>query len=86
MPYLTNQLKRKLEDIVTQLVMTSLASAGELNYLFTRVALRYVNCNGESYQTYNDIVGALENCKAELYRRKIGMYEDTKIESNGDVF
>jgi hypothetical protein len=31
------------------------------------------------------VIGALENCKMELYRRKIAPYEDIKIEENGDV-
>lgn len=46
----------------------------------------YIKTKGESYQTYNDIMGALEGAKLELYRRKIGIYEDKKIEENGDVY
>lgn len=61
-------------------------TAGELNFLFTTYILSYLKSKGESYQTYNDIVGALENCKQELYRRKIAPYESEKINENGDVF
>ncbi len=46
----------------------------------------YLNYKGESYQTYNDIIGALENAKLEFFRRKISPYEDRKKESNGDIY
>ena len=41
---------------------------------------------GEKYQIYNDIIGALECCKQEFYRRKIEEYENLKVKENGDVF
>ena len=61
-------------------------TCGELNYVFTEIIKNYLEEKGQSYQTYNDIVGALECCKIELYRRKIGPYEDVKIQENGDVY
>ena len=61
-------------------------TAGELNYLFTRIAVEYLDMKGEGYQAFNDILGALEGCKLELYRRKVAPYEDVKIEENGDVY
>jgi len=57
-----------------------------LNYVFTQVITEYLDNNGESYQTINDIVGALECCKLELYRRIVAPYEDQKIKENGDVY
>jgi hypothetical protein len=35
---------------------------------------------------YNDVIGALECCKLELYRRMVAPYENTKIKENGDVY
>ena len=61
-------------------------TAGELNYLFTQTAVKYFEANGKSYQTFNDVIGALEGCKLELYRRLVAPYEDTKIGENGDVY
>ena len=80
MPYIREEIRSALghgEDART---------SGELNYCITCEVLKYLGIKGESYQTYNDIMGALECCKQELYRRKISKYEDTKIESNGDVY
>jgi hypothetical protein len=61
-------------------------TAGELNYAITKLAVEYLNTHGEKYQTYNDIVGAMECAKQELYRRKITDYEIRKSIDNGDVY
>ncbi len=60
--------------------------AGELNYIFTSVANEYLERMGKNYSHYNDVIGALECCKLEMYRRAIAPYEDTKIAENGDVY
>lgn len=60
-------------------------TAGDLNYLFTRLAHNYLKNKGLNYQHINDIIGALEGCKLELYRRVAANYEDEKIILNGDV-
>lgn len=81
MPYI------KKEDRLLLLTDEKLpATAGELNYVLTMYTKAYLLKHGESYQTYNDIIGALEGAKLELYRRKIAPYEDIKIEQNGDVW
>jgi hypothetical protein len=61
-------------------------NAGQLNYALTMVILGYLKDHGKSYQTCNDIVGALDNAKDEFRRRIQHPYEDTKIEANGDVY
>jgi hypothetical protein len=60
--------------------------AGELNYKFTQLIVNYAIDHGLSYETINDIVGALEGAKAEFYRRVVVPYEDKKITENGDVY
>lgn len=60
-------------------------NAGELNYMVTKLCHEYLVLHGERYQTYNDILGALEGAKLELYRRKLGPYEDKAIKKNGDL-
>lgn len=59
--------------------------AGELNYVITWLVGFIVDQKGEQYHRYNAIIGALECCKQELYRRHIGPYEDKAIERNGAV-
>jgi hypothetical protein len=60
-------------------------TAGELNYMFTFVIKNYLG-KEFNYQKINDVIGALEGCKLEFYRRVAAPYENTKIESNGDVY
>jgi hypothetical protein len=61
-------------------------TAGELNYMITQLCIRYMKLKGKSYQTINDIVGALEGAKLEFYRRVAAPYEDEKVKENGDVY
>ena len=78
MPYI------KLEDRKA-LIERRPKNAGELNYYMHILLEQYVEELGESYQTYNDIMGALEGVKQEFYRRKAAPYEDKKIAENGDI-
>ena len=77
MPYIEKRLRHP-DHVAT--------SSGELNFKLTSACLDYLDVMGTSYSTFNDILGALEGCKLELYRRQIASYEDQKIISNGDVF
>jgi hypothetical protein len=79
MPYIEKKRRGNLASFIA-------TNAGELNYRITMFIKGYIKQKGESYQTYNDIMGALEGAKLELYRRCISKYEDTKITNNGDVY
>ncbi len=58
---------------------------GELNFLITTMIKEYYRTKGICYQTFNDILGALEGAKLEAYRTEIGPYEDEKLKTNGPV-
>jgi hypothetical protein len=81
MPYIKkdnrDELSSKVRDPRT---------AGELNYLFTQMINSYLTENGVCYQSFNDIVGALEGAKLEVYRRLIAGYENQKVTENGDAY
>jgi len=59
---------------------------GNLNYTFTEIINQYIVEKKLSYQTINDIIGALEGAKLEFYARIVRPYEDQKIKENGDVY
>jgi hypothetical protein len=84
MPY----IKQEQRDALNTGLIDNLQinNAGELNYLFTRIAKRYLLTRGLNYQHINDIIGALEGAKLELYRRVTSPYEDIKIKENGDIY
>ena len=81
MPYIKEERRREFHR-----TLGAAQDVGELNYQITCLINKYMFVKGESYQTYNDIMGALEGAKLELYRRKIAPYEDKKCEENGDVY
>ncbi len=82
MPYVTDIDKCFFEVSLNRVPRNS----GGLNYQLTLVVLEYLHDNGLSYDTCNDIVGALDNCKDEFRRRVQHPYEDKKIKENGDVY
>ncbi len=86
MPYIQTAQKEYFTDLLKLLGKEAIASPGELNFLLTELLKQYMVTRTKNYQCYNDMVGALESCKLELYRRLIAPYEDEKIESNGDVY
>lgn len=70
-------------------------NVGELNFCLTQVVLRYeefqrrfapLDKSRRGYELFNDVIGALESAKMEIYRRLVAPYEDGKILENGDVF
>lgn len=59
---------------------------GELNRAITKLILKYLHDQKPRYSTINDIIGALECAKMELYRRVAIPYEDKKIQEHGDIY
>lgn len=80
MPYIKQERREELTDLPAP------ETPGELNYLLTVVCRNYLDAKLLSYQSINDVVGALEGAKLEFYRRVAAPYEDSKIKENGDVY
>lgn len=83
MPYVKESVRKQIEPCSGRRYAET---PGELNYQLTRLCFLYEQSHGYSYQTYNDIIGALEGAKLEMYRRRVAAYEDTKLNENGDVY
>jgi hypothetical protein len=86
MPYIQEKYREHLDKLGQQGISPDVQNAGELNYLFTNLINIYIKRRGMNYNSINDIVGALECSKLELYRRVAAPYEDKKIKENGDVY
>jgi hypothetical protein len=78
-PYIT-------QDRRTALVWDDKLSIGDVNFLITNQLQEYLEQEGLSYKTLNEIIGVLECAKQEFYRRVVVPYEDKKKEENGDVY
>lgn len=85
MPYIKQEDRNKFKATWDAVCVNPPSTPGELNYILTLIALEYLAIKGEKYQYYNDIIGALEGCKLEFYRRCVSIYEDEAIKKNGDV-
>ena len=81
MPYLREKQRRE------QLDSGGGADNGaELHYQFCRMADAYLHRFGLTYANINEVIGAIECAKLEIYRRVAAPYEDQKAVANGDVF
>ena len=81
MPYVSKEDRRWLDT--GTVVSCRHFSAGQLNYLITRLCLQQ---SPTSYAEYNEIIGVLESVKLEFYRRAVAPYEDLKRSLNGDMY
>ena len=86
MPYIEEIDREKFEKLELDRIAESIENAGQMNYVVTMLIKSYLERKGLCYQNLNDILGALEGAKLELYRRVAAPYEDEKVESNGDVY
>ncbi|HET8655002.1 MAG TPA: hypothetical protein VFL93_05775 [Longimicrobiaceae bacterium] len=80
MPYISQEARARLDDGGEP------ENAGELNYVLTRVADEYLVRKGLRYANLNEVVGALECAKLELYRRVAAPYEEEKMKEAGDLY
>jgi hypothetical protein len=61
--------------------------AGELNFAITVLVDTYLKDKGGlRYAHLNEVIGAMDCAKLELYRRVAAPYEDKKIAESGDVY
>lgn len=85
MPYILPVTREVLNDAGLDALTDLHMNEGDLNYTLTVLLHRYVDNNGLRYRTLNAVMGILESCKQEFYRRVVAPYEDLKIQENGDV-
>ncbi len=91
MPYIKEEDRKQIDEL-TDLATTpfmigwQLTSAGEINYIITQILRGYLDKKGVRYSNINEVIGAVECAKLEIYRRLAAPYEDRKIKENGDVY
>lgn len=81
MPYITPERREAI------LAGAKPQDPGELNYAITVLVDNYLKDKGEiRYAHLNEVIGAIDCAKLELYRRIAAPYEEKKIAENGDVY
>ena len=95
MPYIKKEYRKLIDPEIDALIAKlnheawadedfgNIQKTGVLNYIITKIALGIGFSS--RYGNMNDIIGAMECCKLELYRRFAIPYENKKILENGDV-
>ena len=88
MPYIPQNDRKKiaLVNLSDDNLIFTPENAGELNYVVTKFIDNYLEKNGVRYRYINEMIGALECCKLELYRRIASPYEDVVMRKNGDAY
>ena len=100
MPYIKPEERARfdcgIEELVTELVIDKYneetdrwvreLAPGNLNYVVSSIMAGVIKELGLSYTLVNNMIGALECAKTELYRRVLITYEAKKINENGDVY
>ena len=57
-----------------------------MNYTITKlIGEVYGPIEKLHYHSFNEIIGMLECCKMEFYRKQCAPYEDIKLKENGSV-
>ena len=85
MPYIKKDRRDFVESyVLADLKAVSLLSAGELNYVLTRIVDTWAK--PLTYDKIAAVDGVLSDVKSEFYRRVAVPYEDKKIRENGDVY
>ncbi len=87
MPYIAPNDRPAIDEKIAELIKYLQsrpveAQDGDLNYAVTSIIHQVYP---EKYFHYNRALGVLSAIQLELYRRKVGPYEDIKITENGDV-
>lgn len=95
MPYIDKNERKELDPYIRDMIAaikntTKLNNPndfknnlGRINYVFSRVLSGVMG--NISYSKIAMATGVIENIKQEFYRRLAAVYEDNKIQDNGDI-
>ena len=82
MPYIKQERRPALDEIVDLMSASGVQANGDLNYILFAFCRQNVE---PGYNAYKNFCGELRQCATEIERRLLAPYEDKKKEENGDV-
>jgi hypothetical protein len=82
MPYVLQERRPKLDQIVILMQTAEVKADGDLNYILFKYFLNNITKNYNSIKNY---CGELVECAEEIRRRILSEYEDQKRTENGEV-
>ena len=84
MPYILKGRRNEIDYAMVGAV--EIENVGELTYAITLLLWNFYNHNGGRFQQIAEIEGALGCASKEFYRRIASVYEQNKMNENGDVY
>ena len=82
MPYITQEDRAQMDEVVNKMMRCGVEPDGRLNYVLFKLCWHSME---PSYNNYKNFIGELNECIAEIRRRLLAPYEDKKLIENGDV-
>ena len=82
MPYIKNNRRNEVDEVLRAMEKIDIKADGDLNYLLYKYCSRNIN---PSYNNYKNYCAELRQCATEIERRMLADYENQKIIENGDV-
>ena len=82
MPYVKQERRPALDNIVHLMIKENIKAEGDLNYILFALCKRSVT---PSYNSYKNFLGELHECEEEIRRRFLGPYEEQAKTRNGDI-
>ncbi len=83
MPYIEQHVRMSLDPKIDALRPDT---AGDLNYVITRLCFSWFKRNGGRYLQIAIVMGTFICAAFEFYRRVAAPYEDKKCAESGDVY
>jgi len=91
LPYIRDEFRRKIDQHFHDYGLNHFTprNGAEMNYIVCTLVRNFLGLHPEiekniAYSQIQEMIGALECAKMELYRRIAVPYEDQKIDENGD--
>jgi hypothetical protein len=85
MPYIPQSIRRYLDPFVDALDVSRIMTWGSLNYLLTRIILKFMLKQGLNYDNCQAVKGLLQSISDEFEARVMRPYEKSKSDDNGDI-
>jgi len=82
MPYIKQENRKDMNEIVELMANKPIRADGDLNYILYRFCRENIK---PSYNNYKNFCGELRQCATEIERRILAPHEDSMIQKNGDV-
>lgn len=84
MPYIKQKDRAEFNEVLK--AVPDIINTGNLNYIISKLCIKYLHEFDLKYSTINEIIGVLNCVQQEFYRKIACDYEDKKEIENGTIW